>query len=127
MWCVAPLRRPVRPVISTMKDFKMGIVNAKLLADNLLRINGLKKVELSDETIASAARDKTGDSSITPQDIASFCKLGNIGSNRMLISAKQGKKLTHFARDANVAAAKVVENAKEKARVRKLPIRTSES
>lgn len=94
----------------------MGIVNAKLLADNLLRINGLKKVELSDETIASAARDRTGDSSITPQDIESFRKLGNIGSKRMLISAKQGKKLMQFAKDADLAAAKVLETAKEKSR-----------
>lgn len=94
----------------------MGIVNAKLLADNLKRINGLQKVGLSDETIASAARDKTGDASITAQDVAGFSKLGNIGSERMLISAKQGRKLTEFARAADTTAAEAVNDAKTKSR-----------
>jgi hypothetical protein len=91
----------------------MGIVNAKLLADNLKRINDLNKVGLSDETIASAARDKTGDSSITAQDIDSFKKIGNISSKKMLISANQGKKLTQFAQAADATAASVVDDAKK--------------
>jgi len=91
----------------------MGIVNAKLLADNLKRINDLLKVGLSEDTIASAARDKTGDASITAQDIESFTKMGNMGSKKMLISANQGKKLTKFAQAADATAASVVDDAKE--------------
>lgn len=94
----------------------MGVVNSELLTNNVKRINELQKAGLSDETIASAARDKTGDASITAQDVAGFSKLGNIGSKRMLISANQGKKLTKFAQHADAVAAKVVDEAKEKSK-----------
>lgn len=94
----------------------MSIVNAKLLSDNLHRINDLHNVGFSDQTIASAARDKTGDASITADDVAGFRKLGNIGSSRMLISAKQGKKLTQFAKDADAAGMTVIEVAKNNSR-----------
>jgi hypothetical protein len=91
----------------------MSIVNAKLLAENIKRFNSLHKVGLSNDTIASAARDKTGDASITAQDVAGFSKLANLGSTRMLVSAKQAKKLTQFAKDADAAAAKAVGEARK--------------
>lgn len=94
----------------------MSIVNAKLLSDNLRRINDLQKVGLSDQTIASAARDKTGDASITADDVAGFRKLGNVGSSRMLVSAKQGKKLMQFAKDADAAGMRMIEVAKNNSR-----------
>lgn len=90
----------------------MSIVNAKLLADNLKRINDLHDVGLSDETIASAARDKTGES-ITAEDIGSFRKVGNVSEKKMLISANQGKKLTQFAQGAKDNAASAVAKAKK--------------
>lgn len=91
----------------------MSIVNAKLLADNLKRINGLHEAGLSDETIASAARDKTGDASITAEDIGSFRKVGNVSEKKMLVSAKQSKRLTQFAHAAKDTAASAVAEAKE--------------
>lgn len=94
----------------------MSIVNAKLLSDNLVRMNDLQRVGLSDETIASAARDKTGDASITAQDVAGFRKLGNIGSSRMLVSAKQRKKLMQFAKDADAVGVRLIEDAKSKSK-----------
>lgn len=95
----------------------MSIVNAKLLSDNLRRMNDLHNVGFSDETLASAARDKTGDTAITADDVAGFRKLGNIGSSRMLISAKQGKKLKQFAKDADATGMRAIEAAKNNSRV----------
>lgn len=94
----------------------MSIVNAKLLSDNLHRINDLHNVGFSDQTIASAARDKTGDVSITADDVAGLRKLGNIGSSRMLVSAKQWKKLKQLAKDADTAGMRVIEVAKNNSR-----------
>lgn len=91
----------------------MTIVNDKLLADNLKRINGLRKVGLSDDTIASATRDRTGDPSITVEDITSFRKVANIAAKKMLISANQGKNLTQFAQGANDQATSAVTKAKK--------------
>lgn len=91
----------------------MTIVNDKLLADNLKRINSLHKVGLSDDTIASAARDRTGDPSITAEDITRFRKVANVAAKKMLISANQGKKLTQFAQGANDKATSAVAKAKK--------------
>ena len=90
----------------------MSIITAKLLSDNLDNINELHNLGFSDETIASAARDKTGDESIAANEIAGFRKLGNIGSNRMLVSAKQVKKLEQLAKYADAASIRVIEDAK---------------
>ncbi len=81
----------------------MGIVNAKLLSDNLSRIADLAE-DFSPETIASAIRDKTGDASVSPSDVSSFLKLGAIGSTKMLVSAKQAKKLRGYAQAETAAA-----------------------
>jgi hypothetical protein len=91
----------------------MSIVNDKLLADNLKRINDLHKAGLSYETIASASRDRTGDSSISQEEISSFHKIGNIANKQMLIKAKPSKKLIQFAQAADGVAASVVADAKE--------------
>lgn len=90
----------------------MGIVNAKLLSDNLKRINDLHQTGLSNETIASAARDKTKDRSIQPEHVEGFRKLGNIGCEQMLVSAKQARKLDQFVKESKEDARRAVEAAR---------------
>lgn len=91
----------------------MGVVNAELLAKNLERVNGLAEV-FSSETIASAMRDRTGVSTITAEKVDGFLELANLGSKKMLISAKQEKKLNALAGDAQEAATAALAQASTK-------------
>lgn len=91
----------------------MGIVNAKLLADNLARFNNLSE-DFSAETIASASRDRTG-VDINATEVEAFLKIGNLASKKMLISAKQEKRLKTFAKEKTAQAMSSIQTIKEEA------------
>jgi hypothetical protein len=96
----------------------MGIVNAALLSKNLERLNRLAE-DFSPETIASAARDRTGNSAITPAAIENFIEIGNLASQKMLISAKQERRLRTFARELTDEALKAAQEHPAKDEVEK--------
>ena len=53
---------------------------------NLSRVNTLRE-RYSDTTVAGIINDENG-TDFTPQDIASFAKVGNVAAGQMLVSQK---------------------------------------
>lgn len=63
----------------------MSVMSPVFREMNFNRINNLKKIHLSDSTIAGIVSDETGEK-VSQQDITSYLKMNALASDRMLVS-----------------------------------------